>query len=120
MIGENADYEYDEISRSEEERTALTGFWYLDGKLDAESYFYVSKDGSVTYYIRQKGDPEAIPVSSFYIVLAAGDDPHGFYAVPADDKGGLQTFFSISPASENGEADKLILDNGGTVFIRME
>ena len=72
------DYDNNEIERSEEEIAELAGTWYLDGKEDATSFFYVKEDGSVTYYIRQTGDPEAIPVSSFYIVLAAGDDPHGF------------------------------------------
>ncbi|MCR5726233.1 MAG: hypothetical protein K6G24_02105 [Lachnospiraceae bacterium] len=81
---------------------------------DGDSYMEV-KNGTMTYYIGKKGNAEA--ADSFIIVLAGGDEPHGFYAMPKEE-GRLQTFFTYSPEEENGEADRLIFDMGGYSFVR--
>jgi hypothetical protein len=107
----NIDYDNEGTERSEDEIEALEGIWMSE---DGKSYMEV-KDGTMTYYIGKKGSAEAS--ETYMIVLAGGDEPHGFYAMP-EEQGRLQTFFTYSPEEENGEADKLIFDMGGYYFIR--
>ena len=107
----NIDYNNEITERSEEEIDALEGIWVAE---DGDSYMEV-KNGTMTYYIGKKGKAEA--ADSFIIVLAGGDEPHGFYAMPKEE-GRLQTFFTYSPEEENGEADRLIFDMGGYSFVR--
>ena len=98
------------LNRSEKEISVLAGIWVNDS-----SYYIINEDGEMTYYIRQAGE-EDTEVRTYRIVLAAGDDPHGFYAQTGDPDD-LQTFFSYSPMEENGNADCLLFENGESVFF---
>ncbi len=109
------DYSGEDDLRSEDEIAALVGEWYPNGDLGATSFFAIGNDGRLTDYFRATGEPEAEAGRTFIIVFAAGDDPHGFYAVPTDEEGGLQTYFVYSP-----EEDKLIFDDGYTIYLRAE
>ena len=95
--------------RSFNEIASLAGIWVDDG-----SYFIIRENGEMTYYTRQS-EGDDVEVRTDRIVLAAGDDPHGFYAQTGNPDD-LQTFFSYSPMEENGNEDCLLFDGGESVF----
>ncbi len=110
--------EYDDEAVRMAEIAELAGYWYPNGDEAATSFFYYDEDGRWTYYIRTEGDPEATEADSGVTVPAAGEN-YAFYAKPDDRE--LQSFFRFVPAAESDSGkDELLLDNGGTVYMRGE
>ena len=115
----DGEFVYDgDVPRSDDEIEALAGTWYAGGELDAD-FFYIDGNGIMTEYHRTKGDPEATEGRTYRIVFAADDYNEGFFLVP-EEQGVLQTYFTFSPMSENGEGDRLLFDGGAYFYQRME
>ncbi|MBE7003155.1 MAG: hypothetical protein E7425_02570 [Ruminococcaceae bacterium] len=101
----------------DEDLPAMVGFWYPDGKLDAESYLYIEEDGSWSMYRRAPGKEPWMEDSG--TIVSAQGEYHAYYAESA---GGQSAFyFQFTPASQSSSGSPEILwNNGEALYIWCE